>query len=120
MSRVLALHNSHNASICEINNQKIVYFQEAERIDRIKKSPNYRVLLNKYKDQKFDKIIFINAQYTYNVPKELAIKVVKTILKKSNIICSEFIYEKEHHFYHACCAFFNSGLEKSYALIFDG
>ena len=120
MSRILALHNSHNASVCEINNQEIVYFQEAERIDRIKKSPNYRVLLDKYKNQKFDKIIFINAQYSYNFPEELAIKVVKTILKKSNIISLEFIYEKEHHFYHACCAFFNSGFEKSYALIFDG
>jgi DNA polymerase I-like protein with 3'-5' exonuclease and polymerase domains len=47
VSTVLALHNSHNASICEIKNKERVYFQEAERLDVGKHSKNWKILLNK-------------------------------------------------------------------------
>ncbi len=53
MSRILAVHNSHNASICEINNNEVIYHQEAERLDRFKGSKNWSVLFDKYKNQKF-------------------------------------------------------------------
>ena len=56
MSRILALHDSHNASICEINNNEIIYYQEAERINKEKKTKNWTVLFEKYKDENFDKI----------------------------------------------------------------
>jgi len=120
MSRILAVHNSHNASICEINNGYIIYFQEAERIDRRKKSENWQILFNKYKDQQFDKIIFAYV-IENKFEKEKMINEVKSLLNKLNIKCSELIYEQEkHHFFHACCSFFNSGLKKSYVLIMDG
>jgi predicted NodU family carbamoyl transferase len=64
MSRILAVHNSHNASICEINNNNIIYFQEAERIDRWKKSQNWSILFKKYKDQQFDKIVFAHVIFS--------------------------------------------------------
>jgi predicted NodU family carbamoyl transferase len=60
MLSVLALHDSHNASVCEINDGNIVYFQEAERLDKNKKSSNWKVLLEKYKNKTFDKIIFVH------------------------------------------------------------
>ena len=44
----LSVQNSHNASICETNNNEIVYFQEAERLDGVKKSNNWLILLQKY------------------------------------------------------------------------
>ena len=47
MSRILAVHNSHNASICEIDKGNIIYFQEAERLNRFKKSNNWEILFNK-------------------------------------------------------------------------
>ena len=59
MTNILAIHDSHNASICEINNNNIIYFQEAERLDKRKKSSYWPVLLNKYRDKTFDTIIFV-------------------------------------------------------------
>ena len=118
MSRILAVHNSHNASICEINNNKIVYFQEAERIDKNKKSKDFFVLFQKYKNQKFDKFILV---IHYNLKKYNFLKKnVENHFLKLNIECKEIIVEKNHHFFHACSAFFNSGFKKSYALIIDG
>ena len=119
MSRVLAIQNSHNASICEINDNVIVYFQEAERLDKIKKSNKWEILLYKYKNETFDNVIFV-----YSYPGKFLNKDteenVKHILNNFNIKFKEFNYEKKHHFFHACTAYFNSGFKKSYALIIDG
>jgi carbamoyltransferase len=116
--RILALHDSHNASICEINNNDIIYYQEAERIDKKKKSENWTFLFKKYQDEYFDKIIFV---FTYNVKDETLIKVLKEILNKKNLKYKDLIIETgKHHFFHACSAFFNSGLKESYVLVADG
>ena len=114
MARILAIHNSHNASICEINKEKIIYFQEAERLDLRKKSPNWEILLHKYQNQKFNKFIFIHSSSDFPVNK------ISDVLNQYNINCDEILYEINHHFYHACSSFFNSGFEKSYVLVLDG
>ena len=117
MSSVLALHDSHNASICEVDDGNIVYFQEAERLDKNKKSSNWEILLEKYKNKIFDKIIFVHTGSKNN---ESHKKFIKNELLLRNIKYSEFIFEIHHHFFHACSAFFNSGLKNSFALIIDG
>ena len=58
MTKILALHDSHSASICEIENNKIIYFQEAERLNRKKKSGDWLILLDKYNNKSFDTVIF--------------------------------------------------------------
>jgi len=117
MTRILALHNSHNASICEINDNKIIYFQEAERLNGKKKSNDWKVLLKKYKNENFDKVIFI---YSGFETKDIEDETKNYIKKECNINCVEFIFEINHHFYHACSAFFNSGFNNSYVLVIDG
>jgi carbamoyltransferase len=117
MSSVLALHDSHNASICEVNNGNIIYFQEAERLDKNKKSSNWKILLEKYKNKIFDKIIFVHTGSDNNESYE---KFIKNELLLRNIKYSEFVFEIHHHFFHACSAFFNSGFKNSFALIIDG
>ena len=117
MSRILALHNSHNASICEINNGDIIYFQEAERLDKKKKSFNWQILLEKYQNKTFDKIIFV---CTRSMDKKYYIETIKKTLLLKKIKYLEFIFEVNHHFFHACSAFFNSGFKNSFALIIDG
>jgi carbamoyltransferase len=116
--RILSIHNSHNASICEINNNEIIYYQEAERKTKEKKSQNWTVLLDKYKNQSFNKIIFSNA-FFYNIG-EVHFKLLKTLLKKINVTYEEIILQERHHFFHACSAFYNSGFTESYALVIDG
>ena len=102
--RIVAFHNSHNASVCEIKNKEIVYSQESERINNIKKSNNLSVLINKYKQQKVDKLIFLNHGQSVS----------------HDIDCNNVEYIHKHHFFHACCAYFNSDFNKSYVLVLDG
>jgi len=118
MEKILAVHNSHNSSICEIENDKIIYFQEAERIDKKKKSTNWFVTLLKYKNKNFNKIIFINASLHQDKDSETVL--FKTKLNNLNIKADEIIIETGHHFFHACSAYFNSGFENSFVLISDG
>jgi|TARA_R110000765_G_scaffold43132_1_gene90601 carbamoyltransferase len=121
MSRILAVHNSHNASICEIDKGNIIYFQEAERLNRFKKSNNWEILFNKYRNQKFDKIIFVEAVYIDEYRKKCILKDIDNAFNILNIKCSKIIYRKgEHHFFHACAAFYNSGFKKSYVFVADG
>jgi|TARA_R100001460_G_scaffold59394_1_gene99225 carbamoyltransferase len=118
MSRIIAVHNSHNASICEIQNNKIVYFQEAERIDKNKKSRNFYVLFKKYQNQKFDKFILV-VHYNLNIV-DIIKKDIENYFVELNIQCKEIQVEYGHHFFHACSSFFNSGFKKSYVLTIDG
>ncbi len=116
MSSILALHDSHNSSICEIDNGNIVYFQEAERLDKNKKSNNWEILLEKYTNKIFDKIIFVNTKKNNKFHEEF----VKNKFLLKNIKYSKLVFEVNHHFFHACSAFFNSGFKNSFALIIDG
>jgi len=114
--RILSVHNSHNASICEIHDNKIIYFQEAERLDGVKKSRNWLILLQKYTGSKIDKFIFVHSSSYPPTGK----KYVEEVLLQYDITYQEIEYKIDHHFYHACTAFFNSGLEQSYVFILDG
>jgi carbamoyltransferase len=116
--RVLSLHDSHNSSICEINNNEIIYYQEAERINKEKKTNNWTILFEKHKNEYFDKIIFV---FAFVDRQENLIKILKDILNEKNITYKNLIVEAhKHHFLHACAAFFNSGLKESYVLVADG
>jgi len=112
----LSVQNSHNASICETNDNEIVYFQEAERLDGIKKSTNWTILLRKYTNTKIDKFIFVHSSSDYPTDKQH----IENVLQQYNITYKKIEYKIDHHFYHACAAFFNSGLEQSYVFVIDG
>jgi len=120
MNRILSIHNSHNSSICEIKDNTIIYFQEAERLDKIKRSSNWTILLNKYQNQIFDQIIFINAVDSSENKLHLDKNYFLKILEDYNIKYNNFKFDVNHHFYHACAAFYNSGYEKSFVLVIDG
>jgi carbamoyltransferase len=109
--RILAFHDSHNASVCEIMDGKIVYSQEAERLDKIKRSTSLPVLLEKYKNQKADKVIFVCHHTDIDTAKQLW---------PHQIECDDVEYISEHHFFHGCSSYFNSGFDKSYVLVMDG
>jgi len=112
MAHVLAIQNSHNASVCEIKDNRVIYFQEAERLNKVKKSPNWSALLHKYSGYNFDEIIFVHSSSEDKQNPE-------QVFKDFSIKYTKFNYVTGHHFYHACCAFYNSGFKESYVLVAD-
>ena len=116
MTRIVAFHDSHNASVCEIKDKEIIYVQEAERLDKNKRSANIEVLVKKYKNQHIQKIIF-----TLNKVNEISkFNLFKYFLKKYNITYDILNNYHEHHFFHACSAYYKSGFNQSYVLVSDG
>ena len=116
MTRIVAFHDSHNSSVCEIKNQEIIYVQEAERLDGVKKSSNIEILVEKYKNQHIEKIIF--AMNKVNEVSKL--NLLKYFLKKNNVTYDVLNNYHEHHFFHACSAYYKSGFNESYVLVSDG
>lgn len=114
VSTIVAFHNSHNASVCEIKNKEIVYVQEAERLDGIKRSKNIEVLVQKYKNQHIEKIIYATTNYKEDS------NLLKYFLKKYNITYNVLKNYHKHHFFHACSAYYKSGFDQSYVLVADG
>jgi predicted NodU family carbamoyl transferase len=116
MTRIVAFHDSHNSSVCEIKNQEIIYVQEAERLDGVKRSSNIEILVEKYKNQHIEKIIF--AMNKVNEVSKL--NLLKYFLKKNNVTYDVLNNYHEHHFFHACSAYYKSGFDESYVLVSDG
>ena len=88
MTRIVAFHDSHNASVCEIKNKEIIYVQEAERLDRSKRSTNIEVLVEKYKNQPetSDRERF---RFGYNAAKgNYSKKKVLNEIKKCELVCA--------------------------------
>jgi len=115
MNRIVAFHDSHSSSVCEIRDKKIFYVQEAERLDEKKRSSNMEALIEKYKNQHIEKIIYANI--TNEDPNS---KVLKYYLKKYNVTYNVLKKYNEHHFFHACAAYYKSGFNESYVLVADG
>lgn len=114
--RIVAFHNSHNSSVCEIKDKEIVYVQEAERLDGIKRSKNIEVLVQKYKNQHIEKIIYVTTEFD-NDPNS---NLLKYFLEKYNVKYDILKNYHKHHFFHACTAYYKSGFDQSYVLVADG
>jgi carbamoyltransferase len=118
--KILGLNLSHNASACLINKGEIVYFLEEALLSRIKHDRNIDCLLNFFKDQFIDTIIW-GAENTYYG--DLLKNKEEEILYKCNLYnikVEKIKYYNEHHLYHAASAVFNSKFKESFCFIADG
>ena len=106
---------AHDASICILEDGKIVSYQMEERLSRKKHDLNFDNILDNLKDDNFDKVIITQHfldNYTYSFEK------VKD--KLSKISCQELITEKErHHLYHAYSGLYNSKFDEAICFSVD-
>jgi carbamoyltransferase len=108
---------NHNASICILENEKILLLLQEERVSRIKndsslpfKMLNYISMYTKY----IDYLCLANISegeknLIYEFLDSNQIKVYNNIIDYDN-----------HHLYHASSAFYGSGYEESACLVIDG
>ena len=108
---------NHNASICILENKKILLLLQEERVSRIKndsslpfKMLNYISMYTKY----IDYLCLANISegeknLIYEFLDSNQIKVHNNIIDYDN-----------HHLYHASSAFYGSGYEESACLVIDG
>lgn len=109
---------NHNASICILENEKILLLLQEERVSRIKndsslpfKMLNYISMYTKY----------IDYLCLANIKKEEEKNLIYEFLDFNKIkVHNNIIDYDNHHLYHASSAFYTSGYEESACLIIDG
>lgn len=108
---------NHNASICILENEKILLLLQEERVSRIKndssipfKMLNYISMYTKY----IDYLCLANS-------KEEEKKLIYEFLDSNQIkVYNDIIDYNNHHLYHASSAFYGSGYKESACLVIDG
>jgi carbamoyltransferase len=109
---------AHDASICILENGKIISYKMEERFSRNKHDLNFDYILDlliKENHNNFDKIIITQhflENYTYSLE--------KVEEKIQNLSYDELIIESErHHLYHAYSGFYNSRFEEAICFSVD-
>lgn len=135
---ILGINISHHCSVCLIKDGEIVFFLEEERLSKIKhhnlsyilennRNSNLKSPLDKKIELKsiskilgytknIDHVIF--SSYS-NICDTFIINVLIEQLRK-NFQIGETHYYQEHHLYHACSAFYNSGFDRALSIVLDG
>ena len=117
---ILGLQKNHNASVALFCDSKLVYYNQEERLSKIKNDSFFPYhLLNEVKklNVKIDKVIATG----YN---SFDAHPIYGYMKKIGLIVSPYYdvyhYYKSHHYTHAARAFFASKMKKALILVADG
>lgn len=127
---ILGINSSHNASMCLLENDKIIFNIELERLNNIKYGSFSLSYINLIKNFT-KKVDYIAIAGIY--PMDKAYKSIE--LEEFNPYVSSvfgidksfylnglemFDFTYDHHLTHASCAFYNSGFEEALCIVKDG
>ena len=118
--KILGINLSHNSSVCVLDEGKIVFFLEEDRLSRFKHDPLPINLLKKI-SLKF-KIDSIAISGLDGYVQEIAYtKTIYFLLKEYFPNVNNFYnYTSTHHLCHSYGAFYNSGFDKALSVVIDG
>jgi carbamoyltransferase len=113
----IAIQN-HNASICILEDEKILLLLQEERVSRIKNDSSLPLkMLNCI--QNYAKVI--DYLCLTNIREEEKIYICDFLnINKIKVLDIIFEGSDNHHLYHASSAFYGSGFEESACLVIDG
>jgi carbamoyltransferase len=115
---ILSLNRTHDASICLMEDDKIILHLQEERLTHAKYDSeviNCLHLIRNYTS----KIDILCLSTLYNSHRDFVV-----YLKLLNYIGIEYsnikFYHKDHHLLHSMCAFYNSKFDSAVSVILDG
>jgi len=141
---VLGINISHHSSVCLLKDGEIVFYLEDERVSKIKhcsprdmlsNSWNFRGTIENRKN--YDLSYLINMKSLQEISKftkkidhlifsSYGHKTDTIVINTLNDHLNHFLeiekihWYQEHHLYHACSAFYNSGFDHALSIILDG
>lgn len=117
---ILGIQKNHNGSIALFKDYELVYYNQEERLSKIKNDSYFPInCINEIKklNIKIDKVL-LTGYNTYDN------HIVYSYLKKINLIDNVyeqgFHYWKSHHLIHAAKAFYTSKMDKALIIVADG
>jgi carbamoyltransferase len=118
---ILSIQKHHNSSVCVFDDSKLIYFNQEERLSRVKKDFGIpvRCLEQIYRSvtKKIDKVVITG--YNYSSTENA---LIYSYLKKIGFLTTNGWYQfyKCHHLCHAANAFYNSGFNDALIFVWDG
>jgi carbamoyltransferase len=118
--KLLGIQKDHNSSVSLFKNNNLVYYNQENRLSRIKNFSGFPFLcieqiLKKYKN--VDKVILTG--YDNNDTNVIS-KYLKHIKLIENIEKQTYIFFKSHHLIHAAKSFFDSDFTECLIFVIDG
>ena len=122
MKRILGIQKDHNASACLFYDDELIYYNQEERLSRIKKDSGLPIKTI----QEISKIVSeidVLVISGYDHFESEIISIISSIQKLGLKLSSNFIcvpYYKSHHLFHAAKAFYSSGFDTALVVVQDG
>ncbi len=117
--KILGINFSHEASVCVIDGNDIVFYQEEQMLSGVKKDHRINYLWNELKNNYFDSIVFTRAKVNQEESEELKKYIIHSC-DQYNITFKNIRCDFNHHLQHAASSFYNSPFDKAYCLVMDG
>jgi carbamoyltransferase len=119
--KIVGIQKHHNSSACFIDNGKLIYYNQEERLSRNKRHSGIPFLCLQEIVQicnNPDKIVITGYNYNYD-ENALILSLLHQIGYKFNSDDCWFSFYS-HHLVHAAKAFFNSGFDEAVVIVQDG
>lgn len=120
---ILSMSLSHEASVCVLEDGKVVYYCENERINHFKHSIDFSGALIQAMDNYVPDFIFVSYLHNEKVEKikdYIVFLMNFYSIKKWKNKKPKLYFSGEHHWYHASNAFYGSGFDDSTVIVIDG
>lgn len=120
--KILAVNPGHNGSACLLDNGKIVFYVEEERLSRFKYDGNpFRAALEALQNHKIDILVLGGTDVrTYPQVTWTGETLFHAFARKFNKNIKVVDMTQTHHLGHAAGAFYNSGFDTALSVVVDG
>lgn len=120
--KILGIQKHHLSSVCYLENNKLIYFNQEERLSRVKKDSGFPInCIQELAITAGEIDVLVLTGYDTHLSEDYSIV---QLLKKLGIKLSQGFrllhYHKNHHLAHAANAFYNSGFEEATIIVWDG
>lgn len=120
--KILAVNPGHNGSACLLEDGKIVFYVEEERLSRFKYDGNpFRAALEALQNHKIDVLVLGGTDIgSYPQVTWTGETLFHAFARKFNKDIKIVDMTKTHHLGHAASAFYNSGFDEALSIVVDG
>ncbi len=119
--KILGIQKDHNSSVAFFENEKLLYFNQEERLSKLKKASNFPFLCVKDIKNKFNKVDKVLITGYNNNDLDTIVQYLKHELNLiENIEKQTYTFFNSHHLIHAAKSFFDSPFEEALVFVIDG
>ncbi len=120
--KILGIQKHHLSSVCLIEDNKLVYFNQEERLSRVKKESGFPLNCLKEVAKICDKVdgLILTGYDAYVSEDHSIINLIRKLGIELNRGFTPYHYNRHHHVAHAANAFYNSGFDDAVVVVWDG